>query len=47
VVAAESIAGKASWTPGQLRTAGILYFAACVITLAVSIPYWMAVGLIK
>jgi di/tricarboxylate transporter len=47
VVAAESIAGKASWSPGQLRKAGILYFIACVVTLAISIPYWMAVGLIK
>jgi|WetSurMetagenome_2_1015567.scaffolds.fasta_scaffold56148_2 anion transporter len=47
VIAAESIAGKASWTAGQLRKAGILYFAACLMTLAVCIPYWMAVGLIR
>jgi anion transporter len=47
VVAAESIAGKASWSHGQLRKAALLYFAACLVTLAVSIPYWKLVGLIK
>jgi anion transporter len=47
VVAAESIAGKAAWTSAQLRKAGLLYFVACMITLAISIPYWMAAGLIK
>jgi hypothetical protein len=47
VVAAESIAGTASWTPAQLRKAGLLYFLAGLITLAISIPYWMFTGLIK
>jgi anion transporter len=46
VIIAESIAGKASWTPAQLHTAGIIYFLACLATLAVSMLYWKAVGLI-
>lgn len=47
VIAAESIAGKAAWSSGQLRKAGVLYFIACLFTLLVSIFYWEAVGLIK
>jgi di/tricarboxylate transporter len=43
----ESLAGQAAWTAGQLRAAGIIYVGACLATLALSIPYWMLVGLIK
>ncbi|MCX5837418.1 MAG: anion permease [Deltaproteobacteria bacterium] len=46
VIIGESIAGKASWTPAQLRQAGIIYLFACLVTLAISLLYWKAVGLI-
>jgi len=46
VIIGESIAGKASWTPVQLRQAGIIYLFACLVTLAISLLYWKAVGLI-
>jgi anion transporter len=47
VVAAESVAGKASWSSGNLRKAALLYCAACFITVLICIPYWRIVGLIK
>jgi anion transporter len=47
VIIGESIAGKASWTPVQLRQAGIIYLFACLVTLAISLLYWKAVGLIR
>jgi anion transporter len=43
----ESLAGQAVWTPAQLRKAGTIYFVSCLITLAATIPYWMAAGLIN
>jgi anion transporter len=46
VVIGEAIAGKASWTPAQLRQAGIIYFFVCLVTLGISLLYWKAVGLI-
>ena len=47
VILVESLSGKSGWTAGQLRQAGLIYAAACLITLVISIPYWMAVGYIK
>jgi anion transporter len=47
VIVGESLAGKAVWTPGHLRLAGIIYFVACLLSVSLSIPYWLAVGLIK
>jgi anion transporter len=46
-ILAESIAGNASWTPAQLSRAGIIYMCACLVTLAISIPYWKWAGLIR
>jgi di/tricarboxylate transporter len=43
----ESLSGKSGWTAGQLRQAGLIYTICCVVTLLVSIPYWMVVGFIK
>jgi anion transporter len=47
VMVGEFLAGKAVWTPQHLRQAGTIYFLACILTLALSIPYWMATGIIK
>jgi anion transporter len=47
VIVGETLAGEARWTTGQLQKAGLIYLAACLLTLAVSIPYWRAVGLIR
>lgn len=47
VIVGESLAGKAGWTAGQLQKAGILYFVACLVALALSIPYWRMMGLLK
>jgi anion transporter len=43
----ESIAGKASWTKAQLMLAGFIFFAVCLVTLALSIPYWRAIGMLR
>jgi anion transporter len=43
----ESLAAQASWTPAQLRRAGVVYFVACLITLAAAVPFWMKIGLIQ
>lgn len=47
VIIGEAIAGKAAWTPAQLRQAGLIYLVACLAALAISIPYWKAVGMIR
>jgi anion transporter len=47
VIVGESLAGKAGWTTGQLQKAGMIYFIACLVTLALSIPYWRVMGLLK
>jgi DASS family divalent anion:Na+ symporter len=47
VIVGESLAGKAGWTTGQLQKAGVIYFIACLVTLALSIPYWRVMGLLK
>jgi anion transporter len=46
VIIGETIAGRAAWTPSQLRRAGLIYLVSCLAALAVSIPYWKAVGMI-
>jgi anion transporter len=47
VILGQSLAGPASWTPSQLRKAGIIYLVASLMTLGASIPYWMITGFIK
>jgi anion transporter len=47
IIIGETMAGKASWTSAQLFKAGLLYFFACIVTLALSIPYWHFMGLMK
>ncbi len=43
----QSLAGESAWSAKQLRQAGIIYALASLVTLAVTIPYWMAVGYIR
>ena len=40
-----SIAGERAWTGRHLGVYGILYFAACMLSLLVAIPMWMRAGL--
>jgi anion transporter len=47
VILGQSLAGPANWTPSQLRKAGIIYLVASLVTLGVSIPYWMMIGYIQ
>ena len=47
VIIGEAIAGKAVWTPAQLRQAGLIYLVSCLAALAVAIPYWKVVGMIR
>lgn len=42
----QSIAGERSWTVRHLGIFGAAYFAACLISLIVAIPYWMHIGLL-
>lgn len=44
---AESIAKDRSWTPAQFTRYGIVYCVACLITLAVAIPYWTSIGMFR
>jgi len=47
VVLAESVAGRTVWPRNHLLKAGVIYFVVSLISLAMSIPYWILVGLIK
>jgi di/tricarboxylate transporter len=42
---AESLAKERSWTSPQITRYGLVYFVACLITLAVAIPYWTSMGM--
>ena len=42
---AESISKERSWTSGQSGTYGLVYGVAVLITLAISIPYWISIGM--
>ncbi|HEY9075769.1 MAG TPA: SLC13 family permease [Anaerolineaceae bacterium] len=44
VLVGETIAGEKGWRPRQLAVYGMVYFAAGMIALAVSIPYWISLG---
>lgn len=46
VILAGSLRGGVIWSSKQLSRAGLIYFVACLIALAITIPYWNAVGLI-
>ena len=46
VILGETVAGRAAWTPTQLLQAGIIFFFACLATLAISLFYWKAVGMV-
>lgn len=43
----EALAKERSWTPWQLSKYGLVYGAACLITLAVAIPYWISIGMFQ
>lgn len=45
VLAGQSILGKDGWDSKQVNTYGLVYGLACLIALAISIPYWMHLGL--
>ncbi len=47
VILGQSLAGPASWTPSQLRKAGIIYLAASLLTLFIAISYWQMIGFIQ
>jgi hypothetical protein len=47
VILGQSLAGPASWTPSQLRKAGIIYLAASLLTLIIAISYWQMTGFIQ
>ncbi len=42
---AESIAKERSWTSWQMSKYGIVYGLACLITLAIAVPYWISIGM--
>ena len=44
---AESIAGEKGWKPLQLSRYGLLYFLACMLSLTITIPYWISIGMFK
>jgi len=46
VILGQTVAGRAAWTPTQLRQAGIIFFFACLATLAISLLYWKAIGMV-
>jgi anion transporter len=41
----ESILGDKGWRPKQMSRYGLVYFAVCIITLLIIIPYWNSLGL--
>ncbi|MDD4766326.1 MAG: anion permease [Desulfotomaculaceae bacterium] len=41
----EALAKERSWTSGQISKYGLVYGVACLITLAVAIPYWISIGM--
>jgi hypothetical protein len=44
VLVGQSVVGEKGWTQGQINKYGLLYVVACLIALAVAIPYWMSIG---
>ncbi|MCL2865114.1 MAG: SLC13 family permease [Lachnospiraceae bacterium] len=44
VLAGQSVVKEKGWTQRQINTYGIFYGIACLIALAVSIPYWSSLG---
>jgi anion transporter len=46
VIIGETLSSRVKWSQGQLFKAGMIYFIACILTLAIVIPYWMTVDLI-
>lgn len=43
----EAIAGDKGWAPGQLSKYGFIYLFACIISLLITVPYWMSIGMFK
>jgi anion transporter len=46
-VMGQTIASDRAWTNKHLGTYGILYFAACLITLLAAVPMWINAGLFR
>ena len=46
-IMSQSIAGERSWQDKHLSIYGVLYFAACLIALIVTIPVWINAGLFR
>lgn len=44
---AESIARERAWTSSQISRYGLVYFAVTLITLLVTVPYWISIGMFK
>ncbi|MDR0810453.1 MAG: anion permease [Gemmobacter sp.] len=45
VMVGQSTVGEKGWTQGQINKYGLLYGAACLISLIVAIPYWQSLGM--
>lgn len=45
VMVGQSVVGEKGWTQKQINKYGILYGVACLIALAIAIPYWTSLGL--
>jgi di/tricarboxylate transporter len=45
VMFGQSVVGDKGWSQKQINKYGLLYGIACLIALAVAIPYWMSQGL--
>lgn len=45
VLIAESITGDKGWTSAQLSKYGLIYFLAVSISLVITIPYWISIGM--
>ncbi len=41
----EALAKERSWTSGQISKYGLVYGVACLITLAIAVPYWTSIGM--
>jgi TRAP-type C4-dicarboxylate transport system permease large subunit len=45
VMFGQSVVGDKGWSQKQINKYGLLYGVACLVALAVAIPYWQSLGL--
>ena len=46
VLLGKAVVGDKGWNSKQLNTFGLIYGVACLIVIAICIPYWIAVGVL-